>query len=165
MTIRRPMLARFLELAGNPTGTASCWLWTASGNDQGYGKFCVAPGFCIGNSMAHRVSYMLFVGTIPPGLQVLHKCDTPPCVNPRHLFLGTQKDNMDDCRRKGRDRRPKGETHGSAKLNLAAAMMIRHLYATGNYRQDDLAEQFKVSSSTIRNVLAGRHWIEAAPED
>ena len=79
-----------------------CWLWHGlrgkATNPRKYG------GFCINKVMysAHRIAWALNHGPIPAGLQVLHKCDVPSCVNPSHLFLGTNKDNMADKARKGR---------------------------------------------------------------
>ena len=75
-----------------------CWLWSAAGGGQHYGLFHFR-GKTIG---AHRASWIFHKGEIPNGLYVLHKCDTRPCVNPDHLFLGTPKDNMQDCVKKGR---------------------------------------------------------------
>jgi hypothetical protein len=78
--------------------TTDCWLWTGGKHRQGYGQISIARKM----ALAHRVSYELEVGPIPPGMSVLHKCDVPGCVRPDHLFTGTQKDNMADCARKGR---------------------------------------------------------------
>ena len=87
--------------------TPICWEWTATKNSDGYGKFSIQgkqPG-------AHRVSYLIFVADIPLGLFVLHSCDNPGCVNPAHLSLGTNQDNMNDMTVKGRGNRYLGGTH------------------------------------------------------
>jgi hypothetical protein len=81
-----------------PEPMSGCWLWTNALNLDGYGKF----HFELKRSSAHRASWEIHRGPIPNGLQVLHKCDVPCCVNPDHLFLGTPKDNAQDCIKKGR---------------------------------------------------------------
>lgn len=78
-----------------------CWEWTASTNNIGYGMFRWETGIM---RTAHRVSYELFKGMIPKGKIVCHTCDNPKCVNPDHLWIGTNKDNYEDMKRKGRDR-------------------------------------------------------------
>src|SRR5262245_50376469 len=85
--------------------TDGCWLWTAQVNNKGYGRFYYYPKTETHRRSwgiyAHRLSWMLANGEIPEGMNVLHRCDTPACVNPEHLFLGTQADNMHDCKIKG----------------------------------------------------------------
>lgn len=101
----RPLIDRFTEkyVIDEKTG---CWNWTAAKNNAGYGM--IHPGGPKKNNvLAHRVSWRLFKGAIPihesyHGMCVLHKCDNPGCVNPDHLFLGTNKDNVADCISKGR---------------------------------------------------------------
>jgi len=94
----RPLEERFWDKVDKSDG---CWLWTAALNPDGYGRFVVqmSPQKVRG---AHRVAWELMNGAIPNGLSVLHQCDTPACVNPEHLFLGTQQDNVADMVAKGR---------------------------------------------------------------
>jgi len=95
---RIPVEKRFW---GKVQKTDSCWIWTGGTNGHGYGSLVIDH---TGNHRiyAHRLSWIIHYGEILNGLQVLHKCDNPLCVNPEHLFLGTQKDNMDDMMAKGR---------------------------------------------------------------
>jgi excisionase family DNA binding protein len=80
-----------------------CWQWTGAANPKGYGN--IGRGKGLGTAKAHRVSWELHFGPIPPGLYVCHACDNPPCVRPDHLFLGTAQDNNNDKIAKGRDRK------------------------------------------------------------
>ena len=93
------MRERFMRHV-SPEPNTGCWLWEVSCRPNGYGQF--APDGSGRPVHAHRAAYELLVGTIPEGMQVCHRCDVRSCVNPDHLFLGTQKDNVDDMRAKGR---------------------------------------------------------------
>jgi hypothetical protein len=104
---------------------------------------------------AHRIAFKLNGGVIPHGHYVLHRCDNPPCCNPAHLFVGTQKQNLEDMRRKGRagDCRNIGERHGMCKLADSQVAEIRKLYATPVLSQDKLAAMFGVGQSQISRIL------------
>jgi hypothetical protein len=121
--------------------------------------------------VAHRFSYYLFIGPIPDGMKVLHKCDNPNCVNPRHLFLGTNLDNTRDMVHKGRqrfDRSPgpgedacKGEDHGMSRLTEEDVREIRLRYRRKNYHQsnrDALAREFGVNPNQILKIVRRRQW-------
>jgi hypothetical protein len=82
--------------------TRRCWLWIGGKNDKGYGHFSVRKQNERKTFRSHRVSYSLSRGEILPGFLILHTCDNPACVNPKHLWLGTARDNMVDCVTKGR---------------------------------------------------------------
>jgi hypothetical protein len=115
---KRPLRERFDEkyILEPDTG---CWLWTRSTSASGYGRISVNGK----PRKAHRASYEIHIGPIPDGLCVLHRCDTPACVNPEHLFLGTQQDNMADMNRKGRGAR--GERNGGTHLTERDILAIR----------------------------------------
>ncbi len=114
----------------------------------GYGTFWM-NGRQVG---AHRAAYSLFVGDIPDDLHVLHKCDVPSCVNPRHLWLGTHDENMQDCIRKGR--RPRGTEHGRAVLTEAMVKEIRN----SKDQQKALGEKYGVSSTQIARIKRRQLW-------
>ena len=105
---RKTLEERFWEKVDRSGGPDACWPWTASTCGGGYGQFRLAGR----PQLAHRVAYEQLVGPIPNGRHVLHRCDTPLCVNPAHLFLGTHTDNMADMTIKGRQSR--GEKHRAA---------------------------------------------------
>lgn len=90
----------------SPEPTSGCWLWSGNVNSNGYGVIGVGSRTdgSRGNELTHRLSYKLNTGEIPVRKMVCHRCDNPSCVNPDHLFLGTQSDNMKDCKSKGRSR-------------------------------------------------------------
>ena len=139
--------------------TDGCWLWTASKREWGYGQFWTGSRL----ERAHRFSYAMENGPIPAGLFVLHRCDTPACVRVSHLFLGTQQDNIDDMRAKGRavSGRHSGIHNGRARLTASAIMEIRMRKAAGE-SSVAIAEAYGVGRGQVWRIAAGRHWqIEA----
>jgi hypothetical protein len=132
--------------------TEKCWNWLSSKQSKGYGQFRH------GNSMrlAHRVTWELTYGRIPLRLCVLHHCDNPLCVNPSHLFLGTQSDNMHD--KFVKDRQNKGETDGFHKLTEKDVGRIREEYVPHHVTRPMLANKYHVHRRTIDSVLDGKTW-------
>lgn len=99
---------RFMSKVSRQQSESGCWLWMASCNQDGYGKFSINRK----ELGAHRASWQLMRGPIPSGELVLHHCDVPRCVNPEHLYLGSQADNMRDRLTRGRLRNgSEGQTH------------------------------------------------------
>lgn len=146
--------ARFMAKVSVATGD-SCWPWKgAKSGKTGKGSFDVFGS----RQLAHRVSYMLFVGPIPDGMCVCHRCDVPACVNPSHLFLGTQADNLADMKEK--DRHAKGSKSGRSKLNEDEVRTIRSLLTQGK-TQDSIARQFGVVRTVISRIGSGRIWTHA----
>jgi hypothetical protein len=141
----------------NVKGQDECWEWNRSRNKQGYGNF-YKPGYRHLPERAHRFSYRTEKGEIPPGIQVCHTCDNPPCVNPKHLFLGTAKENKADSIRKGRLRVPIGINCHQSKLTENSVRSIRNLYETQKTPHRKIAEMFGVTKTVITSILSGRSW-------
>lgn len=125
--------------------TDSCWIWTGAKNRKNYGMF-VYKGRV---HMSHRVSYMEWKGEIPDGKLVCHTCDNPSCVNPDHLFVGSNQDNMDDMKSKGRQRFLTGENNKNSKLTWQQVREIR----SSDESVLTLAKKYGVSDVTIYYVL------------
>lgn len=121
-----------------------CWEWTGTTAGFGHGKF----RFRDQQLKAHRISWILHNGLIPPDLNVLHKCDNPPCCNPRHLFLGTNADNHADMDDKGR-----GVTH----LKTDDIVAIRERAANGEPHAF-VAKEFGVNRTTIWRIATRKGW-------
>lgn len=132
--------------------TPTCWLWIGGRFPKGYGMFTV-KGI---PRKAHRISWQIHNGSIPEGLLVLHHCDNPPCVNPKHLWVGTHQDNVDDSVSKGR--RCKGENQWEAKLSSSDILKIRKWYKSKKFTQSEMAKHFKVHLHSIENAIHRRTW-------
>lgn len=136
----------------------NCWEWQGA-RTLGYGRFTLQGG--ASSSLAHRISWQLENGRIPDGLDVLHKCDNPPCVRPDHLFLGTHQDNMDDMALKGRRKSnpPIGSEHWKAILTEKDVIEIRNRYEyRGYWNQYRLARKYGVRQSVICAIVNRRIW-------
>lgn len=129
-----------------------CWPWLAASDPRGYGRFRVHDR----TWLAHRVAWILTFGPIPKGLETCHKCDSPSCCNPYHLFLGTHKDNMVDASRKGRMTR--GDQNRSSILTEEEVLDIRERYAAEEWTRQELADEFGVTLWAISDVVYRRTW-------
>lgn len=144
----------------NVKKTKSCWIWMASKHPFGYGLI----RFRKHHDTAHRVSWILHNGDIPKGMQVLHKCDNPPCINPRHLYLGTQSDNMND--KKHKLRHSYGEGCKQSILTENSVRQIRKMYKRNSRTlgQVALAKKFGVDQTTISCVINRLTWAHVEPK-
>lgn len=132
----------------------SCWLWLGSKNHKGYGMFRWYPGKNpIG---AHRASWTIVHGAPQGDFHVLHSCHNPACVNPSHLRLGTNAENMADRTADGNTAR--GESSGRAKLSREDVISIRTMYKSGKYTQKELGELFNISRTNIGNIVRLNSW-------
>jgi len=139
---------------GKVTKGDSCWEWTASKWDGGYGRFVIE-----GRSFAaHRVSWILSNGEIEDGKLICHKCDNRGCVRPDHLFMGTHQENIDDCIQKGRARKAVGEKNKKSKLTPLAVRVARRLRNYHGFTIEMLAGIFRSSLSSMCSVLNGETW-------
>ena len=136
-----------------------CWVWTSlkgfskKNAHKSYGQLSVKEGQ---ESGPHRISWIFHNGSIPDNQLVLHKCDNRKCVNPEHLFLGDQQDNMTDMVVKGRSL--KGEKSPMAKLTEKQVLTIRMLYTLGGHTQSSLAKKFKVNQTLIGFIVRRVSW-------
>jgi hypothetical protein len=141
-----------------------CWEWCGARSPDDYGLFNSGVS---ASRKAHRYSWFLHNGPIPPGLAVCHQCDNPPCVNPDHLFLGTVADNNADRQAKGRsrggtcgpapERRARGERIGTAKLTDSTVREIRERVAAGE-SHSAIARSLGVVHTTVTNVIRRHTW-------
>lgn len=146
-----PITKERIEAKVSKIPEAGCWVWMGSTQVRGYGEI-------ISNKrkyLAHRASYEAFVGEIPKGMYVCHACDNVSCVNPNHLFLGTQKQNLQDMANKGRSTR--GEKNPMAKLSEEDVKDIKYFINTG-LSSKDLGVEYGVSSAAINLIKQGKRW-------
>lgn len=149
---RTPIQERFWKYV---TKTETCWIWTGCKSPKGYGRIADYDGVRSQMRLAHCLSFEIHRGPIHSGLHVCHSCDNPPCVNPDHLFLGTNRDNIDDKMAKGRQ--AKGSKVWNSKINDDIVREIRRRRAEGE-RPGRLAEEFGISGPTVSDLLHGRTW-------
>ena len=124
----------------NVGNAGDCWPWRGSINSNGYGVFA--------GEKAHRVAYQQFHGPIEEGMVIMHRCDSPSCVNPAHLVEGTQAENVRDCIEKGRRGDLHGHMHPRARFTPEQIRAIRTSEKSGKA----LADEFGTSNSVISQI-------------
>ena len=153
--VNEEVLGLFWPLVDKSRGEDACWIYTGQTNDRGYGVLYYQHL----SMLAHRLSYTIHRGPIPAGRKVLHTCDTPPCIQPLHLWPGTHADNVHDMDRKGRrGKQPyhRGEKSPVAKLTDAQTTELRQRYLSGEVTQKQLAEEYGVIRQTISTWVSGK---------
>ena len=138
-----------LEENSIPVTETGCWIWEASLHNTGYGKMRYRGK----KVTAHRISYMVYKGEIPKDMFVLHSCDVRECINPNHLRLGDHIDNMSDMSSRNRTRNQTGTTR---YLDREQVLDVREKFASGEYRQIDLARMYNVHDCVIRQIVQGK---------
>jgi hypothetical protein len=131
-----------------------CWLWVGDRERHGYGVIRTGK-IPHTREMAHRMVWKIFRGPIPEGLDVLHRCDVPPCVNPAHLFVGTHADNMRDMVAKGRNKGPR--RHPERHLTADKVREIRARY-TEIANLTTLAKEFGICTAQAHNIVRRKCW-------
>jgi hypothetical protein len=159
MPASRPLRERFWEKVDKqgpigPYVDTPCWIWTATKDSCGYGRILGKHKKPIG---AHRLSWSLQRGPIPSGLCVLHLCHNPGCVNPEHLYLGTQKDNARDKYRAGRSNHPAGPDHPRARFSGEDVFRILRMRESGE-KLLTIAQAFSAPLPTIAAICLGNSW-------
>ena len=128
-----------------------CLVWTRCLNTDGYPR-AVVDG--CNNTKVHRVVYELYNNVDATGKVIRHTCDNPQCINPKHLLIGTHKDNMQDRELRGR--------HGKAKITHKEVLAIRELAKLNKFTQVELGSMFNLNPRTISSLVLGRHWRHVA---
>jgi predicted XRE-type DNA-binding protein len=154
----RSLQERLLAQCTIPDDLDACWGWTGTftihSGKWRYGRLKLTGRKSIG---AHRASYLVHNGDIPKGLIVRHNCDNSECCNPRHLILGTHKDNTADMFDRDRARPPKGGQHHNTHLTELIVQEIRQLLREG-VKQKEIAAKFSIHQSTVSDISTGRTW-------
>ena len=149
----KPVEERFFRLT-IPEPNSGCLLWLGSYNKDGYGQFKVHNGTRNGRTiLAHRVAWELSHGLVVGDFQVLHECDTRPCVNKDHLFLGTHRDNMEARNLKGRQ--AFGNNHPRTKVTDEQVLEILALWEARTHKRSEIAEMYGVCAEYIGQLVSG----------
>lgn len=158
---RTPLGERFWPKVLCMLGT-QCWEWQGARTPVGYGR--VNSGGRGQTLVSSRASWELTYGAIPVGMQVCHRCDNPPCVNPAHLFLGTDLDNRRDMMAKGRENRTArviGVQQSKAKCTDESVVEMRAAWAAGESKRS-LARRYALSRKTVASILSHHTWKHVA---
>ena|SRR3990167_2897409 len=164
MAINPKLVSKFWSLV-QQRGPDDCWEWQGNRGRHGYGRLT----FNYKPLWAHRLAYEFEHGALPENKVICHKCDNPPCVNPKHLFAGSQTDNVLDVWSKGRGVNPplhKGETHHKAKITAADAQEIKAAYdaapIVGNRKKFGVLKAFErrfgLSKRQVQQIAYGKSW-------
>jgi hypothetical protein len=143
-------LAERLEAFSIPEPNSGCILWLKCEDEHGYGMMQYKKF----NTRAHRLSWIAHRGPIPPGMHVLHHCDVRPCINPDHLYIGDNDDNMADRQKRGRHKPLKGEANGQARFTEDDVLKIRAMDKPIAH----IARELQCSETAIRLIRQQKTW-------
>jgi len=148
-TVKRNFISKLPKEAFDSKFENSCWLWQGNMHWNGYGRINWGK---TERYFAHRISYMIYNGFIPQGKVIRHTCDNPHCINPKHLVMGTQADNLKDMAKRNR--------HGMSKLNPEAVKVIKWMLKYKNYHglASKLARLHDVTPYTIHDIKRNKSW-------
>lgn len=156
-TFAQKFQSRIIE--GSIKKENGCWEWEKCIQGNGYGRIRISTF----TYYAHRLSYAAFKGDVPETYDVCHTCDNRKCVNPNHLFVGTRKDNMQDCAHKHRTTKGRTFTYGEkihgAKLKNSDIPIILHMLEEGA-KVKEIASLYKICEGTVRQIRTGKSWRE-----
>jgi hypothetical protein len=158
----RPIAER-LERGKSVNG--ECWEWTGSYTRDGYGVMTFTNGKKRAQHRVHRVAYEHFKGESAEGKLVCHTCDNPKCFNPGHLFLGTNKENMQDMIKKGRKRTTKGEESVNAVLTEEQVLEIIEKRNVQGMKLSDIAAEYGISFQHVSTLAKGQAWAHLHSEE
>lgn len=144
---------RFWSKVAVTANPDKCWEWRRRINIKGYGQVRAGKNM-VG---AHRVAFFIHNNQDPLDKFVCHSCDNRSCVNPNHLWIGTNADNIMDCKRKGRLTPSPGSKNGFSKLTESQVLEIRRLRQDG-VTSKELAEKFKTDKTNIWLIVTRKHW-------
>jgi hypothetical protein len=150
---KMPLEERFWDKV-DVRGSEECWLWQGA-KDGEYGVLSDSGK----KRRAHRVSYEIDTGGLNPDLHVCHHCDTPSCVNPNHLYQGTEQDNTDDM--VNRNRQAKGSDFSNTELSEQDVAEVRRQYRDTNKSTYKIAAELPISPSQVRRIVNGDQWQHA----
>jgi len=130
---------------------SGCWLWKGGKDKKGYGIIILKGR----RRSAHAIAYLLWKEPYPYGLVVRHECDRPTCCNPKHLIIGTVKDNLDDMRKRFRD--PYHFGRSKCRIHWRLVPIIQAVYESGETKKD-ISIFLGVSDTIVSQIIAGTHW-------
>lgn len=158
ITISDADVKRFFSKVAITANNEKCWLWRASTDRRGYGRFHITNNKKKFGMRAPRISFFIANGIGTNGKLVCHSCDNPNCVNPKHLFLGTSLDNTQDMMNKGRNIFQLGSEHHNSIITEEVVLKIREYRKKTGYTYQKIADVFNIKKSHVTDIILKRRW-------